>query len=128
MVVEDGRYTGEIAFYAYGPYKADAMRDLAEREGYDLASSYAYSDSATDAPMLETVGHPFAVNPDRALRELAQTNEWPVLLFATPVGLQRRFPRVGDLPPKQTVTAVALVGAAAAGVLWYARRRARALG
>jgi HAD superfamily hydrolase (TIGR01490 family) len=128
MVVEDGLYTGEIAFYAYGPYKAEAMRELAEREGYDLDSSYAYSDSATDAPMLEAVGHPFAVNPDKALRELALEQGWPVLVFATPVGLQRRLPHVGDLPPKQTVTAVAVLGAATAGLLWYVRRRARTAG
>ena len=54
----DGRYTGEMAFYAYGPFKAEAMRDLAAFEGIDLAASYAYSDSYTDVPMLEAVGHP----------------------------------------------------------------------
>ena len=70
MVVEDGRYTGEIDFYAYGEYKAEAMRALAAEHGYDLAESYAYSDSATDLPMLEAVGHPFAVNPDKALRKV----------------------------------------------------------
>ena len=71
MVVEDGRYTGEVAFYAFGPYKAEAMRELAAQHGWDLADCYAYTDSATDLPMLEAVGHPYAVNPDRSLRREA---------------------------------------------------------
>ena len=68
-VDEQGCYTGRMAFYAYGESKATAMRELAERTGLDLSSSSAYSDSATDLPMLEAVGRPVAVNPDRALRE-----------------------------------------------------------
>jgi len=68
----DGRYTGELEFYAYGPYKADAIREMAVREGIDLASSYAYSDSITDLPMLELVGNPVAVNPDRELTRVAR--------------------------------------------------------
>ena len=120
MVVEDGKYTGEIAFYAYAEAKAEAVRQLAERHGYDLAGSYAYSDSFTDLPMLESVGHPSAVNPDRALRAQAHQREWPILDFATPVALRRR--RAQDLPPKHV--AIATVGAAAAaGVVWYAGRR-----
>jgi HAD superfamily hydrolase (TIGR01490 family) len=119
MVVEDGRYTGEISFYAYGPYKAEAILELASRNGYDMAESYAYSDSVTDLPMLETVGHPCAVNPDKALRAEAVTRGWPILDFETPVGLRRR---PADLPNKRV--ALATVGAAAAaGVVWYAGRR-----
>ena len=68
VVGEDGRFDGTIEFYAYGEAKAGAIRALAESAGYDLARSYAYSDSATDLPMLDAVGHPYAVNPDRALR------------------------------------------------------------
>src|SRR5205823_3518318 len=68
----EGRYTGELEFYAYGPHKAAAIREAAERDGIDLAASYAYSDSITDAPMLEIVGHPVAVNPDRELARLAR--------------------------------------------------------
>ena len=71
MVVEDGRYTGEIAFYCYGDGKVEAIRQLADREGYALEHCYAYSDSITDLPMLETVGHPAVVNPDRGLRKEA---------------------------------------------------------
>jgi len=63
--VEDGRYTGEMELYAYGPHKAVAMRRVAAEENIDLLRSWAYSDSATDIPMLETVGNPVAVNPDR---------------------------------------------------------------
>ncbi len=119
MVVEDGRFTGEIAFYAYGPNKAAAIVELAEEKGYDLAESYAYSDSATDLPMLDVVGHPVAVNPDKPLRAEATGRGWPVLDFETPVGLRRRTP---ELPNKRV--ALATVGAAAAaGVVWYAGRR-----
>src|ERR1700689_485407 len=56
MVVADGRYTGEVAFYAFGAAKATQIRDLAAVRGYALAGSYAYSDSITDLPMLEVVG------------------------------------------------------------------------
>ena len=71
MEIVDGRYTGEIDYYAYGANKAEALRRLAEEHHYDLARSYAYSDSVTDLHMLEAVGHPFAVNPDRELRREA---------------------------------------------------------
>ena len=91
LVSEDGRYTGEVEFYAYGPHKATAMVQLAADRGYDLSESYAYSDSETDVPMLEAVGHPFAVNPDKVLRRLAEENDWPVLVFARPVALRRRL-------------------------------------
>ena len=60
MQVADGRYTGEIDFYCYGPGKADAIRALADERGYVLADCHAYSDSITDLPMLEVVGHPTA--------------------------------------------------------------------
>src|SRR5690348_11909173 len=52
MVMVDGRYTGEIDFYAYGENKAEAVRQVAAEGGYDLADCYAYSDSITDLPML----------------------------------------------------------------------------
>jgi len=130
MVVDEGRYTGEFEFYAYGPYKAEAMVELAEKEGYDLSASFAYSDSATDQPMLEAVGYPFAVNPDKALRKVALQRGWPILDFTTPVAMRRRVPNmswpssVQDIP-KQHLAAAATVGAAAAGIVWYATRRGR---
>ncbi len=125
MVVEDGCYTGDIEFYAYGPFKAEAIQELAEREGYDLATSYAYSDSETDAPMLETVGFPAAVNPDKGLRAIAEERGWPILTFATPIGLRRRLPHVNDMPARQTATAVVVASAATAGLVWYLRHRAK---
>lgn len=128
MVVEDGKYTGEIAYYAYGPTKAEAMRDLAERQGYDLSACYAYSDSQTDLPMLETVGHPFAVNPDKELARVAAERDWPVLRFTTPIAMRRRLPRVTELDRRQRAFAVTTVGAGVlvmSGLIWYATRRSR---
>jgi HAD superfamily hydrolase (TIGR01490 family) len=125
MGVKEGRYTGEIDHYVYGPAKARAIAEVAESEGYDLERSFAYSDSVTDIPMLETVGHPYAVNPDRALRREAAAREWPVLTFNRPVRLRQRIPSL-RMPPAP-VLAVAAVGAAvtAAGLVWYAARRRR---
>jgi HAD superfamily hydrolase (TIGR01490 family) len=122
MVVADGKYTGEIAEYAYGPHKATAIVALAAAEGYDLQASYAYSDSITDEPMLAAVGHPYAVNPDRALRRLAVSRNWPVLDFVKPVALEDRT-RFAEVPkPAIAATAVG-AGLAVAGVLLYAARR-----
>ncbi len=126
MVELDGRYTGEIEFYAYGPNKAQAMRDLADHEGYDLSACYAYSDSSTDLPMLEAVGHPSAVNPDKGLRRAALDNDWPILSFARPVSLRSRFSLRRPSAPVFASAAVGM-GAAVAGWAWAAqRRRARA--
>ncbi|MEV7567171.1 HAD family hydrolase [Streptomyces tanashiensis] len=127
VVGEDGCFTGEVEYYAYGPTKAEAVRELAESEGYDLSRCYAYSDSATDIPMLEAVGHPYAVNPDRTLRREAAAREWPVLAFEKPVRLKQRLPEF-RMPPRPTLVAAAAVGAAAvgAGLVWYAARRRQA--
>jgi phosphoserine phosphatase len=123
MVQKDGRYTGDIEFYAYAENKAAAIRDLAEREGYDVTASYAYSDSVTDLPMLESVGHPSVVNPDKALRKIALARSWPVLDFSKPVQLRKRVPFESR---RGTVAAVALgAGAAAAGALVLMSRRSR---
>jgi len=78
----DGRYTGELEFYAYGEAKASSIRELSAERGYRLADCFAYSDSITDLPMLEAVGHPHAVNPDRQLRKVAVERGWPVLAFS----------------------------------------------
>ena len=104
MVTEDGRYTGEIDFYAYGENKAAAMRQVAAEGGYDLADCYAYSDSITDLPMLAAVGHPTAVNPDRGLRKAALEHGWPVLQFTRPVSMRARF----SVPPAPVVTGAAV--------------------
>jgi HAD superfamily hydrolase (TIGR01490 family) len=123
MVQEGGRYTGEIEFYAYAENKAEAIRLLAAERGYDLGASYGYSDSSTDLPMLEAVGRPHAVNPDRLLRRTAVERGWPVLDFSRPVQLRRRTPFETR---RTTVAAVAIgAGAAAAGGVVLASRRAR---
>lgn len=83
MVIRNGCYSGEVAFYSVGEHKASAMHKLALTAGYDLAECYAYSDSVTDLPMLEAVGLPHAVNPDRGLRRAARERGWPVLRFRT---------------------------------------------
>jgi HAD superfamily hydrolase (TIGR01490 family) len=79
--VENGVYTGRAVRALHAEGKASCVRQLAEREGYDLDECTAYSDSHTDLPFLETVGHPVAVNPDRALRRIAVERDWPVLEF-----------------------------------------------
>ncbi|WP_448074015.1 HAD family hydrolase [Georgenia yuyongxinii] len=112
MEVLDEHFTGRVARYAYGPAKADAIRALAVERGYDLTACAAYSDSVTDLPMLETVGHPVAVNPDRALRRTAVARGWPVRRFARPVPLRTWWVR--PLPVGATaVTLAVVVGAAA---------------
>ena len=79
--IVDGIYTGRALRPCYGELKARALRELADRERIDLASSTAYSDSHTDLAFLEAVGHPVAVNPDRRLREIAEARGWPILTF-----------------------------------------------
>ncbi|MDT0263390.1 HAD family hydrolase [Jatrophihabitans lederbergiae] len=122
MVVNEGRYTGEVEFYAYGPHKAAGLRALAEERGYDLDQSFAYSDSITDVPMLEAVGHAYAVNPDKALRKLAVENGWPVLAFTNVVPLRERL---SGLRPPQRVTGAVVAGTVAglAGLAWHHRTR-----
>ncbi|MBK6762120.1 MAG: HAD family hydrolase [Micrococcales bacterium] len=119
MAIEDGKYTGDILFYAYGPGKSEAMRALAAEEGYDLAESYAYSDSYTDLPMLEAVGHPYAVNPDEQLRRVARERVWPILEFDKPQSMHRTISR----EQRAAASAGAAAGAVALGLAWYSRYR-----
>lgn len=107
---EEGRYTGELEFFAQGENKAVALRVLAEERQIDLAASFAYSDSATDVPMLEAVGHAFAVNPDKALATAAAERSWPVLHFSHPVRVHDRS-RVSASAP--FVVSAMVIGAAA---------------
>jgi HAD superfamily hydrolase (TIGR01490 family) len=80
--VRDGVYTGEpTGLFIYGADKARAIERLAFERGFDLRASYAYSDSASDLPMLRLVGHPVAVNPDRELQRVAREEGWEVLRF-----------------------------------------------
>ena len=122
MVVHDGKYTGEVAFYCFGEGKAEAIRELAAREDYSLEHCYAYSDSITDLPMLETVGHPSVVNPDRGLRKEAAARNWPVLTFSRPVPLRDRLPAAPSGAAVATTVAVGL-SALAGGALTYSLLR-----
>ena len=82
----DGTYTGRIdGPFVYREGKAEAVRALAEREGIDLAASYAYSDSESDLPFLRLVGNPVAVNPDAALARVARDENWEVVLAMQPL-------------------------------------------
>jgi HAD superfamily hydrolase (TIGR01490 family) len=110
--VSDGYYTGEpTGLFIYGADKARAVRRLAERERIDLNVSYAYSDSASDLPMLRAVGHPVAVNPDKELLAEAHEHGWEVL----------RFERLG----RRLKTVAGLLGAAVAGGIGTAALAAR---
>ncbi len=80
--VRDGVYTGRPdGPFTYREGKAEAIRALAAAEGIDLAESYAYSDSESDLPMMRAVGHPVAVNPDRALERVAREEGWRIMRF-----------------------------------------------
>jgi HAD superfamily hydrolase (TIGR01490 family) len=119
MEIVKGKYTGKIDFYAFGPQKAEAIRTLADKKGYDLSRSYAYSDSITDAPMLNAVGFGYAVNPDRIMKRAAAEHGWGLLTFRKPTALRRASRRRGAV--------VVGVVAVAVGLAWIgsSRRRAR---
>lgn len=119
VAIEEGEYTGEILFYAYGPGKADAMRSLAEERGYDLTECYAYSDSHTDLPMLEAVGHPVVVNPDSELKAIAEERDWPIRNFRQPVALREQTTKRSAIAAGAGVA----LASVALGLTWYARRR-----
>jgi HAD superfamily hydrolase (TIGR01490 family) len=80
--VDDGAYTGRLVRRLDGRAKADVVGELASTEHLDLAESTAYSDSASDVPFLEAVGHAVAVNPDRRLRGIAAERGWRVVRFS----------------------------------------------
>jgi HAD superfamily hydrolase (TIGR01490 family) len=122
---EEGRYTGEVEFYSYGPYKAEAILEVANWEDIDLVRSYAYSDSITDLPMLEVVGRPVVVNPDRELARIARERDWEIRVFRIGVPLRERVP----MPPPRLAAAIAttatLTAAGAAALWWYSKQAER---
>jgi HAD superfamily phosphoserine phosphatase-like hydrolase len=122
--IVDGRYTGELEFYAYGESKADAVRSLAERVGIDLEGSFAYTDSITDLPLLEAVGHPVAVNADRDLRREAEARGWDIRDFRRPVRLRTRIVKTATHPRTQVAAGLA-AALAAAVILGYLIVRSR---
>ena len=113
-----GRYVPELERYVMGPGKAEAMKEVAEQDGIDLAGSFAYTDSFTDMPMLEIVGNPVPVNPEKELKEAAEAKGWAILEFQRPVSLG---PRVPTPPPKAWIAAG--IGAAAVAVFFAATRK-----
>jgi HAD superfamily hydrolase (TIGR01490 family) len=118
--IEDGVYTGRLVGEPlHGPAKAEAILALADKEGLDLSQCSAYSDSSNDLPMLTTVGHPVAVNPDAKLKRIARENGWDIRDFRT----GRKAAKVG-------VPAAAGAGAIAGGIavgLAMHRQRSRTL-
>ncbi len=115
-VVADGIYTGELdGPFCYGAGKVEAMEQVARWEGLDLAQCYAYSDSASDLPMLEAVGHPVAVNPDGTLERHARRRGWPIVHFSQRTRAVIRRAAAG-------VAATALTAAGFAGGMRYASR------
>jgi HAD superfamily hydrolase (TIGR01490 family) len=116
--VQDGVYNGELAGpFCYGAGKVAAMQEIARWDGLDLGQCYAYSDSASDLPMLQAVGHPVAVNPDVRLTRHAQANGWPIVRFSqrTKSVIRRSVAAVG---------ATAIAGASFVAGTKYARRLA----
>jgi HAD superfamily hydrolase (TIGR01490 family) len=112
-VDEQGAFTGRFEGpFVYGPGKVEAMREFAAGHDIDLADSYAYSDSLSDLPMLEAVGHPVVVNPDPALAAIAKREGWQTM----------RFERLGRRLVALTITLLATV-AGFGGSRIAARRR-----
>jgi HAD superfamily hydrolase (TIGR01490 family) len=111
----DGVYTGELdGPFCYGDGKRIIIERIAASRGYDLRLSYSYSDSASDLPMLELVGHPVAVNPDSPLEAVAHQRGWPIVVFA-----RRRKKAVA------LTTAAVGAGGLAAGTYALGRRHGR---
>lgn len=112
VVSDDGVYTGELnGPFVYGPGKVPAMKQIAEENGIDLSESWAYSDSASDLPMLEAVGNAVAVNPDGPLVAAARENDWQIM----------RFDRLGrNLTVAGTVGVAVLLGGLGS---WLSKRR-----
>lgn len=118
--VLDGVYTGELdGPFCYGDGKVEAITELARWHSFELGQCYAYSDSASDLPMLDAVGHPVAVNPDARLERHARRHGWPIVIFSEKSkSVLRRTVR--------TLTTTAVAGAGfAAGTMLSTRRSSR---
>ena len=95
----DGTITGD---FVWGPGKLAAVRTWATQRGIDLASSYAYSDSVFDVPLLSAVGHPVAINPDPRMRIVASLRRWPQQYLDVPAGV----PKLGGFEPQRVLQGI----------------------
>lgn len=119
--IVDGCYTGKLAApFCYGEGKAEHIRKLAAEKGYDLAHCYAYSDSASDLPMMQIVGHPVAVNPDRPMEAVAHRRGWPVVEF------NRQAKQIAKVSAAGAFTVGGAVGGWALGVRHERKAQQRA--
>jgi len=122
---DTGAYTGKLDFYAYGTGKAEAIAEVAIRDQLSLPDCYSYSDSITDVPMLEAVGHPVAVNPHKDLEAIANERDWMIVHFERPVTLRTRLAAVPA--PVPVISGAAVAGSLAAAVaMWAVKARRRA--
>lgn len=115
---KDGRFTGAVTHFNKGHAKVERILKLVAEHGYDLDESYAYSDAATDIPMLELVGNPVAVNPDRPLKKRATEESWPIKQFNC---LEPLFPQAAVIAGAGAT--LALLGIAATGLAMWWRGR-----
>ena len=116
--IDGDHYTGRPGGpFTYREGKAEAIREMAAREGIDLDASYAYSDSESDLPMLRLVGNPVAVNPDAELRRVARAEGWRILTF------DRLRRRVRLVAAAAAVAGLGLTGGYLAGELRERSRR-----
>jgi HAD superfamily hydrolase (TIGR01490 family) len=94
--VVEGHYTSDLdGPFVHGPGKAEAVQAIVDSRGYDIRNCYAYSDSISDLPLLELVGHPVAVNPDSALEAIARERGWPIVVFSRRTKLAVRWSLAG---------------------------------
>jgi putative phosphoserine phosphatase / 1-acylglycerol-3-phosphate O-acyltransferase len=93
---DDGLYTGSlVGDFVWGPGKLRAVRSWAAAHEVDVRSSWAYSDSIYDVPLLSAVAHPTAINPDPRLRVFATLRRWPIIHLDVPPGV----PKLAGLEP-----------------------------
>lgn len=106
-VNDDGEYTGTVLHYNQAANKAAACEELAAKRGWNMDECWAYSDSVSDIPLLSSVGHPIAVNPDKGLREAAVKNGWEIMRFTSTAAVHRTI----RTPSRRTL---AMIGAGVA--------------
>jgi putative phosphoserine phosphatase/1-acylglycerol-3-phosphate O-acyltransferase len=88
LETEAGRFTGRlIEPICFEQGKIYWIQEFIAEQGIDLARSWFYSDSVTDLPLLELVGHPVVTNPDPFLYRVATRRHWPVRFFEEPESL-----------------------------------------